>query len=313
MKKWIENNWKDPVWSKVFAWGIIGVISLILSGIWILITTIFKSVSLRDSFFEFIELMSKRVQLPIWILFVGFLSIIVWVYLSRNRNKIRILRPTASPKKQSESSDIRGSNSSDLEPTIIQSDKIGLAKQNFSSSINCRILGFQEGVFNIWGYISDIHNKIHPKRRFMYIAGFATNGGHPLNNPGLANYPNAWAIQRLTPTIEDNLGTWRFWCNNIDRELTHLDYDEPLSGGWHLFTIAWSSKEDHIKFLIDTKVVAEDKFKNWPSDLTGSIMIGTWVNRAGTHFFDSKVGPWRFEEGAYSSSALNKYYSNRPE
>ncbi len=46
MIKWIKQNWKDPVWSKVFASGIIFVIANIILLLW----SAFKSIPVQDSY-----------------------------------------------------------------------------------------------------------------------------------------------------------------------------------------------------------------------------------------------------------------------
>ena len=147
----------------------------------------------------------------------------------------------------------------------------------------------------------------------MYIIGYATNGGNPLKNPILADYQNVWAIVRITPTENDNYGIWRFWCNNIEKELTRIDYKNPISGGWHLFSVSWSKNDNYIKFIIDCEVVAEDRFCNWPSDFSGTMMLGTWANKSGVHNFDSKVGPWKFIEIDYNKHIIEEYFENKPE
>lgn len=147
----------------------------------------------------------------------------------------------------------------------------------------------------------------------MYIIGYASNGGNPLNNPNLSVYPNAWAIARIVPTENDNIGAWRFWCNNISKDSTIIDYKKALSGGWHLFTVAWSSEDNYIKFVVDTEIVAEENFINWPSDFSESVLIGTWANRAGTHYFDSKVGPFKLIESKYDKELIAEYFKNKPE
>lgn len=147
----------------------------------------------------------------------------------------------------------------------------------------------------------------------MYIVGYATNGGNQSNNRSIARYPNAWAIQRITPTSSDTKGIWRFWCNNVDSKSTLLDYTEILSGGWHLFSVAWSASDNYIKFIIDEKVVGHSEFINWPSDFSACMILGTWPTKSADHFFDSKIGPWRFIALSYKEKEIRDYFKKRPE
>jgi hypothetical protein len=196
----------------------------------------------------------------------------------------------------------------------IESSQINLAKHPFNSSTNSnQILNNEVGTFSIWAHVSDIHNRVHTNVRYMYIVGYATNGGNQSNNRSLARYPNAWAIQRITPTPSDNRGIWRFWCNNVDSKSTILDCTDILPGGWHLFSVAWSSSDNYIKFIVDEKVIAKSDFVNWPSDFSASMILGTWPTKSADHFFDSKIGPWRFIPMSYSEKLIRDYFKKRPE
>ena len=201
-------------------------------------------------------------------------------------------------------------NSSQVKP--MESSNIGLAKHPFNSSLTSQFLSTESGTFSIWGYATDIHNHVHPNVRYMYIIGYATNGGKESNNDALARYPNAWAIQRVTPSNTDSKGVWRFWCNNVEKKSTLIDCGEILPGGWHLFTVAWSAIDDYIKFIIDEKIVGEDKFVNWPSDFSSSVTLGTWPTRTPDHFFDSKIGPWRFTPSGYDKNSIRDFFKGKP-
>jgi hypothetical protein len=203
-----------------------------------------------------------------------------------------------------------GASSSNVKP--MESSNIGMARHPFNSSLNSQFLNTESGTFSIWAYVTDIHNHVHANGRHMYIIGYATNRGKESNNNALAKYPNAWAIQRIAPTKTDGKGIWRFWCNNVEKKSTLLDYGEILSGGWHLFTVAWSARDNYIKFIIDEKIVAEDKFINWPSDFSDSVTLGTWPTRTPDHFFDSKIGPWRFTPSGYDKSFIRGFLNKRP-
>lgn len=305
MIKWIKKNWKDPVWSQVFAWVITIILTMIGSGLWIIIKTLYKSIPLRESLSEFLRFINLKVSIPLWVLILVVIICIVRLIKKYLKGIItNIIKKILYFFKS-----MINSNSI----PVIESKNIGYADHNYNSKLNSNFLGFDYGIFSIWGYVSDIHNMIHPKRRNMYLVGYATNGGKQLNNPDLADYPNAWAIQRITPISTDNSGIWRFWCNNINKDKVHLDFKKPLSGGWHLFSVAWSSEENYIKFIIDNDIVGKERFSNWPTDFSGNVMIGAWPNRSELHFFDSKVGPYKFIKSKYDEKFINEYFKTKPE
>jgi hypothetical protein len=200
------------------------------------------------------------------------------------------------------SSDVKG----------MSSTNIGMARHPFNASLTSQFLNTELGTFCIWAYVTDIHNQVHPNGKYMYIIGYATNGGKESNNDAVARYPNAWAIQRIAPSSTNGKGTWRFWSNNVEKKSTHLDYGEILSGGWHLFTVAWSATDDYIKFIIDEKIVAESKFVNWPSDFSASATLGTWPTRSPNHFFESKIGPWKFAPSGYDKTFIRDFFNKKP-
>lgn len=195
----------------------------------------------------------------------------------------------------------------------LSSPNVAFAKYPFNASINSQFLKSELGIFSIWGYVADVHNQVHSKGIYMYIIGHATNGGNESNNTSLARYPNAWAIQRIAPTSTNQKGIWRFWCNSTEKKTTHLDYAEVLSGGWHLFSVAWSVENNYIKFILDDKIVAQSEFLNWPTDFSSSIRLGRWASNDQKHFFHSKIGPWRFLSSKYSEDIILDYLKKRPE
>jgi len=189
---------------------------------------------------------------------------------------------------------------------------IKFSEREYFKVIDDRFLNNDMGIFNLWAYVRDEHNAIHSNNRNMYMIGYATNGGEPLNNPSYARYPNAWSISRIVPTKNNQIGIWRFWCNQTDKNKTYLDYSKPLSDGWHLFTISWSKDNDYIKFIIDCNVVAEEKFINWPTDFSGSIVLGSWANKHPIHYFSSNVGPWEYIKSGYDEDKIKKYFNKPP-
>jgi hypothetical protein len=208
-------------------------------------------------------------------------------------------------------SDAKSRLSSSTSLKSLEGKNISLAKPPFNASIDSKFLSHNVGFFSIWAYVSEIHNRILSKRRFMYIVGHASNNGRQSDNELIARYPNAWAIERITPISTDKRGVWRFWCNNIDKKTTHLDYSGTINFGWHLFSVSWSIIENYIKFIIDGEVVSESEFRNWPKEYS-SLTLGTWPTRTADHFFDSKIGPWEFTPASFSNKLVNDLLRKEP-
>jgi hypothetical protein len=71
MDKWIEKikeYWKDPVWSKVIAAGIIFVIGTLLTSLYALFQNIFSKISFIDTFKSIRDLLTTDITLPLWAL-----------------------------------------------------------------------------------------------------------------------------------------------------------------------------------------------------------------------------------------------------
>lgn len=187
------------------------------------------------------------------------------------------------------------------------------SSHRLNSSINGEILRATDGVFSIWGFVTDVHHKIFGEELHMYLAGYASNQGKDLQNPSLARYPNAWGIDRIAPTHKNPLGLWRFHCNNIRKDSTQLTFKDALPNGWHLFSIAWSQDGNYIKFFIDDKIVDQSEFTNWPSDFTHSIRIGIWASGSPEFYFNSKVGPWQFVKERDPDAVVRELLKQKPE
>ena len=194
----------------------------------------------------------------------------------------------------------------------IESDKIYNAIPNFNSTISNSILDSESGTISIWAFVNDLHNIISPTSKYKYLLSFATNNGKKLNNPSLADYPNAWSISRVTPTNTNHFGYWRFWCNNVGKETVDIRYEKPLQSGWHLFSVCWSRDDNNIIFLIDGEIVGKSEFRNWPSDLTGSFYLGRWPDTSPVHYFDSKIGPYQFRYEGYNEKNIKEMLRNKP-
>jgi Cdc6-like AAA superfamily ATPase len=199
------------------------------------------------------------------------------------------------------------------EPKTIRGNEIIMARPNgTNSSITGSILEEPEGIFSIWGLVSDIHYVRSDTARNMYLVSYASNSGKDLKEPSVARYPNAWAIYRSKPTAQNPSGAWIFHCNGVKNESTQIATNETLSPGWHLFSVAWSSKSNYIKFLVDTQVAGQSSFSNWPSDFSHVIKLGTWPTQAPEFYFNSKIGHWQFIGKSYDEETIEALILQKP-
>lgn len=151
------------------------------------------------------------------------------------------------------------------------------------------------GVLSFWAKVQDHHNLIKSSKKQLYIASSFSN--NRIDFPNQARYPNMWAILRETPTPENKNGKWCFICNGENKERTSIDYKKQLPTGWHLFSVEWSIQMDFIKFYIDTILVGESIFINWPEEFNMSMYIGTWPNKnPKSHFYSEISRPLFVEE-----------------
>lgn len=298
IKIFLRKVWNDPVWSNVIALAIFGFISTFI----VYINSLLSQISFIESANKIKSLLVLKIYLPLWLLLIICIGLIYSGFRLYNLFKRRLNKISGNETKNKFPHNIITSLNNTKRITV-DNEKILQIPTDF--------LELEKGIFSIWVNITDYHNRIQLQRKNLYIVGYATNNGVSLRNPKLANYPNAWAILRITATEADNLGIWRFWCNNIRTELTHLDYKEPLSGGWHLFSVAWSKENNYIKFIIDRDIVAEGQFANWPTDSSGIMMVGTWSNKAIVHNFDSKLGPIFITKSEYNENLIKGILKNR--
>jgi hypothetical protein len=165
------------------------------------------------------------------------------------------------------------------------------------------------GILSFWAEVQNHHNIIKPIKRHLYIASSYSN--NYLAAPNLARYPNMWAILRETPTSDDKSGKWSFICNGEEENRTSIDYYKPLSNGWHLFSVEWSIQMDFIRFYIDTKLIGERTFINWPGAFNYSMYIGTWPDKNPKSQFYSRISEPLFV-GEIDSRILKETYSHKP-
>ncbi len=299
MKKWIKNNWNDSVWSQVFASIILFILYSIVVTFISIVQAIYMKISFSESLNSVLNLLGKKLILPIWLLlliFLVFVALILKSKISFGKGK-----PASNENRKMNSK----SNVQDIEKVISNSKEIDL-RQGMNSSITGNIiLSKEKGVFLIWAEVSDIHNIIRDDTKFQYIVSYASNGGKDMKNPLYAKYPNAWAICRVTPSQKDHLGSWKFWCNDNSIPRTNIEFKKVLNNGKHLFTIAWSKRNDYIKFFVDRDLVGENKFEFWPTDFNHSIIIGNWVDKKNDHNFNSKVGGFYFVEKEFDKRIID--------
>ena len=81
MDKWIEKikeYWKDPVWSKVIATGIIFIIGTLLTSLYALFQSIFSKISFIDTFKSIRDFLATDANLPLWTLvLIGIVFLII--------------------------------------------------------------------------------------------------------------------------------------------------------------------------------------------------------------------------------------------
>jgi len=146
------------------------------------------------------------------------------------------------------------------------------------------------GILSFWAKVQDHHNLTKSNKKHLYIASSYSNNYMATAN--IARYPNMWAILRETPTPEAKNGKWSFICNGVNKGSTSIEYRKPLSTGWHLFSVEWSIQMDFIKFYIDTILIGERTFINWPEVFDMPMYIGTWPDKNPKSQFYSQIsGP----------------------
>lgn len=165
------------------------------------------------------------------------------------------------------------------------------------------------GTLSFWAKVLDHHNLTKSIKKHLYIASLYSN--NYMATPTLARYPNMWTILRETPTPENKNGKWSFICNGVNKERTSIEYNKPLSTGWHLFSVEWSIQMDFIKFYIDTNPVGISNFANWPEVFDMSMYIGTWPDKnPKSHFYSQISGP--IFVGEIDSRILKEIFEYNP-
>jgi hypothetical protein len=102
----IKENWKDPVWSKVIATGIISVSGFILTALYSLIISLFIKISFADALNEVGTFLNKNIDLKVWsiiALSVLYLILVFNQFTSLIKNIfIKLKSPRTKTKKPAE-------------------------------------------------------------------------------------------------------------------------------------------------------------------------------------------------------------------
>lgn len=295
VKEWLKNNWENTLYTGVFSF----MITLVLSFIWGFFISVIKNEAFWNSL---LSIFSQDVKMPVWLIIIIITLLFSSIFFKMRKFK--------EPKIMNKKCFKTDKSQNGIEDSI-KGNEIVKADQKINITLNSNFLGSKAGIFSIWAHVSDVHNE--NSNRYMYIVGYATKKGVEQKTPGYATYPNAWAINRIRPHDKCPKGKWRFWCNNAGTEQIRIDYDEIIQSGWHLFTVAWSERSNYIKFIIDKNEIGQRDFEHWPSDFSENVRIGTWPNMAPGHFFDSRIGPWRFVKSEFDMRIIEDYFKNKPE
>ncbi len=298
-KDWFKKNWKETLYGGFVLYIVYKLLDQLWNGLVDVVTA--------DTFLEKVKMLFQaKIIIPFWLatliialLLVAFMPIIIKFIRRKNDKNSQ----TKTLNKGSEVIKIEFQSPESFKPTK--------ADRSFNQTLDSKFLDKENGIFSIWAYVSDVHNEY--SKRNMYIISYATKKGVPQKTPGYATYPNAWAICRMRPNESNSKGVWRFWCNNVRTEQTKIECADIISGGWHLFSVAWSKKSNYIKFVIDNKEIGQREFVNWPSDFSEIVRVGTWPTQSDVHYFESKIGPHRFVQNEFDVKIIEGYLKMKPE
>jgi nucleoside 2-deoxyribosyltransferase len=206
---------------------------------------------------------------------------------------------------------IEKKSKTNLNDNIVFQEKKTYPSSAVYNSLNGNFLGQEEGMISIWADVETMHNENIGNKKYLYLLSYDTNKGKLINNNLLAKYPNAWYVCRITPTKQEPRGVWIFGCNHIEPKTTEL-ISRRMLDGWHMFTIAWSKKDDYIKFIIDEKIEGETSFINWPQNFKASIITGRWSDMQRKYFFQSNIGKLKILNVGYDEDYIKEIYKDKP-
>ena len=305
----VKKAWTDPVWSKVISGGILAALGalgtlLYKTGQWLM------TVNWGATIQPIVEGIAwvLNVSIPLWILIFMAIGIVLARFIFRRVSiwvsKNSLTRTSTSVSVRKSAISVSTSNSSSPIPG---------KRMITDGQVDASILQRPSGTIAAWALVTDEHNKIGSVKFYRYILASAGNNGRKLGNPSLPTYPNAWAISRVTPSSKDHTGSWRFFCNAMDKDgITDISTNAAISPGWRLFSVGWSKADSVIRFYIDDKLIGERPFLHWPEHSTGLIKTGTWQHDHASHQFNSHVGPVILLENIISTAELEKLFGERP-
>ena len=79
----IKENWKDPVWSKVIAAGIIAALGFILTSLYSLVVSLIQSISFKEAFQTIIDFLLQDVSLNL-----GVIGVLAVLYITLTLNQL---------------------------------------------------------------------------------------------------------------------------------------------------------------------------------------------------------------------------------
>ena len=144
-------------------------------------------------------------------------------------------------------------------------------------------------------------------RSWRYALAHATDG----KRAAYGNYPNTWAICSVYKGNPATGPIWRFYCNGESEGQTTIPIKHSIGDGWHLFTLAWSRRENVIEFSVDGTHTESRKFENWPLNYASEIQVGNWIEGAG-HAYPGKVGTVMHLTKILSASGLKNFMKSNP-
>ena len=218
-----------------------------------------------------------------------------------------------------------------LPSVILKNEKTHLISSSKSneSYVESDFIESDEGTFIIWAHLCTLselkinYNKFG--RAWKYLFSHSGNSGDLLeiksqNEEGdeipFRIHPNRLSIvKRYTKIKGKKIDTkWRFAFNNgqCADQIIECGNDSTTEPGWHLLAYTWSRANNYVKLYIDNKCIGSKDMTFWPTKSETKIVIGTWINRSPSHYYDDIVGPWKLWNKALTYEDIEKEYEFKP-
>lgn len=94
----IKENWKDPVWSKVIAAGIIAILGFLLTTLYSLVISLIDSISFKDSINEVLTFLDNEIKISIWLVLVLSILYLILIFNPVISFIVNVTRKISSPK-----------------------------------------------------------------------------------------------------------------------------------------------------------------------------------------------------------------------